>query len=263
MTFALVTCSGISNTGKLTTQAALTLLQRRPGQYVWMHARQSAAMLELDIGDVDQVIVIDGCKDCCAKKKLSASRLAPHCHIIATELGIKKNGMGEVQYDEIEKVIRAVINNGVTKSMDAPRYKRLEIEWKHFAVGDATCERCGNTSDALHEAVEELRHALTPAAVKINLTETLLDKTRIAESNEIRMNGMLLEDILAAGVVSTDCSSCSTLAGESTCCRAIEVGNERSENIPAELIKKAAYLALGVTSQENRGTCNLDSKCER
>ena len=115
MTFALVTCSGISNTGKLTTQAALALLQRRPGQYVWMHAKQSTATLETDIGDAEQVIVIDGCGDCCAKKKLSSSRIASHCHIIATELGIEKKGMGEVQYDEIEKVVCAIIDNGSHK----------------------------------------------------------------------------------------------------------------------------------------------------
>jgi hypothetical protein len=125
------------------------------------------------------------------------------------------------------------------------RYKRLEIEWKHFAVGDATCERCGNTGDAIHVVIEELRHEFAPADVKINLTETLLDKTRIKESNEIRMNGMLLEDILAAEVISTDCPSCGTLAGESTCCRAIEIDDKRYEGIPAELIKKAAYLTLG------------------
>jgi hypothetical protein len=127
-----------------------------------------------------------------------------------------------------------------------PRYKRLEIEWKHFAVGDMTCERCGITGEDLFTVVEELRREFAPAGVKINLTETLLDKTRIVESNEIRMNGMLLEDILAAGVVLTDCPSCGTLAGESTCCRAIEIGDEQYENIPPELIKKAAYLALGV-----------------
>ncbi|MDP3565237.1 MAG: DUF2703 domain-containing protein [Methanoregula sp.] len=109
--------------------------------------------------------------------------------------------------------------------MITPRYKRLEIEWKHFAIGDATCERCGNTGEALRVALEELRSEFAPADVKINLTETLLDKTRIAESNEIRMNGVLIEDLLAAGVVSTDCLSCGTLAGESTCCRAIEVDN--------------------------------------
>jgi len=112
MTFALVTCSGISNTGKLTTQAALTLLRRKPGQYVWMHAKQSAATLEAEIGDAEQVIVIDGCKDCCAKKKLSASRLAPYHHIIATELGIKKNGMADVEFHEIETVVGAILEEG-------------------------------------------------------------------------------------------------------------------------------------------------------
>ena len=128
------------------------------------------------------------------------------------------------------------------------RYKRLEIEWKHFAVGDATCERCGNTGEALKTTVEELQREFAPAGLKINITETLLDKTRIAESNEIRMNGMLLEDLLAAVVVSTDCPSCGTLAGESTCCRAIEINNEQFEDIPPEMIKKAAYLALSVSS---------------
>ena len=116
MTFALVTCSGISNTGKLTTQAALMLMQRRPGKYVWMHARQSAATLEAEIGDAEQVIVIDGCTDCCATKKLSKSCLTSHHHIIATELGIEKKGMAGVQYDEIEKLICAVFDVGSPKS---------------------------------------------------------------------------------------------------------------------------------------------------
>ncbi|MDD1683939.1 MAG: putative zinc-binding protein [Methanoregula sp.] len=110
MTFALVTCSGVSNTGRLTTQAAQILLQRKTGQYIWIHARQSTASLQLEIGDADELIVLDGCGDCCAKKKLSSSRIAPDHHIIATELGVEKKGMGEVQYDEIEKVVRAVMD---------------------------------------------------------------------------------------------------------------------------------------------------------
>jgi uncharacterized metal-binding protein len=105
---ALVTCSGISNTGKLTTQAAQTLLQRKPGQYVWMHAKQSAATLEADVGDADRVIVLDGCTDCCASRKLAAAGLTPHVHIIATSLGIVKNGTAEVQFHEIETVLSAI-----------------------------------------------------------------------------------------------------------------------------------------------------------
>lgn len=129
-----------------------------------------------------------------------------------------------------------------------PRYKRLEIEWKHFAVGDATCERCGKTGDTVRSVVDELRKDFGPAGIKINLTETILDKTRIAESNEILMNGVPLEDLLAASVVSTDCPSCGTLAGESTCCRAVEIDDVQYEDIPAELIRKAAYQALGISS---------------
>jgi uncharacterized metal-binding protein len=109
MTVALVTCSGISNTGKLTTQAAQILLQRRAGRYTWMHVKQSAAMLGEELGNAEMVIVLDGCTDCCATKKLKAAGHTADCHIIATELGIEKKGMGEVQYDEIEKVIRAVM----------------------------------------------------------------------------------------------------------------------------------------------------------
>lgn len=137
----------------------------------------------------------------------------------------------------------------ISQDTRAAPNKRLEIEWKHFAVGDATCERCGNTGEALNAAVEELQHELAPAGVTIHLSETLLDKTRIAESNEILMNGVLLEDLLAATVVSTDCPSCGTLAGESTCCRATEISGNRYEDIPLWAIKKAAYLALGIDMQ--------------
>lgn len=116
MTYALVTCSGISNTGKVTTQAAQVLLQRKPGQYVWMHARQSAAKLDAKLGDAEKIFVIDGCTDCCATKKLTAAGHKPDCHIIATGLGIEKRGMAEVQFDEIEKVVTAILNNGGTPS---------------------------------------------------------------------------------------------------------------------------------------------------
>jgi len=95
--------------------------------------------------------------------------------------------------------------------MMTPRYRRLEIEWKPFAVGDATRERCAKTGEALLVAVGELQREFNPACVKINLTETILDRTRIAEPNEIRMNGALIENPLAAGVVSADCPSCGTL----------------------------------------------------
>lgn len=112
MTIALVTCSGISNTGKLTTQAGMLLMQRKPGMYLCMNCKQSAESLRMDAEGAERLIVLDGCMDCCATKKLTAAGLSADTHIIATELGIEKKGMGEVQYHEIEKVVRAVMHEG-------------------------------------------------------------------------------------------------------------------------------------------------------
>lgn len=108
MTYVLVTCSGISNTGKLTTQAGMLLMQRKPGLFLCMNCKQSAETLRLDADGAERLIVIDGCTDRCATKKLTAAGLEPDAHIIATELGIEKNGMADVQYHEIERVMAAV-----------------------------------------------------------------------------------------------------------------------------------------------------------
>ncbi len=111
MAYALVTCSGISNTGKLTTQAGMLLMQRKPGMFQCMNCKQSAESLRIDTAGADRLIVLDGCTDCCATKKLATAGLAPDIHIIATGLGIEKNGMADVRYHEIEAVVAAVCSS--------------------------------------------------------------------------------------------------------------------------------------------------------
>lgn len=108
MTFSLVTCSGVSNTGKLTTQAGILLMQRKPGMFQCMNCKQSAESLRTEAAGSERLIVLDGCTDCCATKKLAAAGLTPDIRIVATGLGIEKKGMGEVRYDEIEMVVGAV-----------------------------------------------------------------------------------------------------------------------------------------------------------
>ena len=80
--------------------------------FLCMNCKQSAESLRMDTEGAERLIVLDGCMDCCATKKLTAAGLVPDVHIIATELGIEKKGMGDVQYDEIEKVVRVIMNNG-------------------------------------------------------------------------------------------------------------------------------------------------------
>ena len=104
----LITCSGISNTGKLTTQVAGILAQREPDLFEGhLHAKQSTHDLEKVING-GKVVVLDGCRDNCAAKKLKSMCIPPHIHIIATAEGIEKNGMADLGFDEIETLVAAV-----------------------------------------------------------------------------------------------------------------------------------------------------------
>ncbi len=73
-----------------------------------MRAEQGADRIADEIEDADEVIVLDGWTDCCAKKKLTEAGFVPDHHLIATEIGIIKNGMVDVQFAEIEKVVNTV-----------------------------------------------------------------------------------------------------------------------------------------------------------
>lgn len=102
----LVTCSGVSNTGKLTTQAAAAFRQRHPSA---LDNTVQAGHLEADaVPEGCRVIALDGCADACGRKKLESLGVVPDVHIVATDLGIVKNGMAEVRYDEIERVVAAL-----------------------------------------------------------------------------------------------------------------------------------------------------------
>ncbi|WP_342679683.1 putative zinc-binding protein [Methanofollis sp. UBA420] len=104
--WVLVTCSGVSNTGRLTTQAASAFRQRHPSAL-----DDAVPAGRLDTGAVPagcRVIALDGCADACGRKKLEGLGVVPDAHIVATELGVVKNGMAEVRYDEIARVVSAL-----------------------------------------------------------------------------------------------------------------------------------------------------------
>lgn len=83
-------------------------MQREPDLFEGhLHAKQSTH----DMGNVingGKVVVLDGCMDHCAAKKLKSLCITPHIHIIATEEGIEKNGMADPGFDEIDKLVAAV-----------------------------------------------------------------------------------------------------------------------------------------------------------
>lgn len=107
----LITCSGISNTGKCTAQVAIMLQQRNPGfidYFIDAAAEEPIKIPEgLDVGSAC-VIIIDGCGDFCAKRKAEICDILPDCHIVATDCGVVKSGMDEPKFSDIEAVCRAV-----------------------------------------------------------------------------------------------------------------------------------------------------------
>lgn len=114
---------------------------------------------------------------------------------------------------------------------------KIIIEWKHFDKNGATCDRCSQTGDNLQEAIKDLQKEFD-----IEFIETKLTEDQMSESNQIIINGKLIEDLIPDTKVGENfCSSCTDLTDNaSDCrCRTINQGKTVFEDIPIELIKTA------------------------
>jgi uncharacterized metal-binding protein len=105
---ALITCSGLSNTGRLTTQVATILMSRHPATITWVKANKGGEKIADAVEDADLIIVLEGCSDHCALKKISDVGIKADIHLVATEHGVEKNGMAEVQWSDIENVLTVI-----------------------------------------------------------------------------------------------------------------------------------------------------------
>lgn len=124
--------------------------------------------------------------------------------------------------------------------------KTVEIEWRRLLQGDATCERCGDTSALLEELVGRLNTECGPRGVTVTLRTIALGPERIAESNQIRIDGRLLEQLQPQIVVGqSDCPSCSELLGNPQDCPTIEVDGQTHDVPPAWLIRQGVCRVAG------------------
>jgi uncharacterized metal-binding protein len=105
---ALITCSGLSNTGRLTTQVATILMSHHPATFTWAKAHNDGENIAASAEDADLIIVLDGCSDRCASKKIIGVGIKAYIHFLATDLGVERNGMAEVHWNDIEKVLTAI-----------------------------------------------------------------------------------------------------------------------------------------------------------
>jgi uncharacterized metal-binding protein len=104
----LITCSGLSNTGRLTTQVAALLISRHPTDFTWLKASTDPENISNAAIDADLIIIIEGCSDRCASKKIIDLGIKGDFLLVATELGIEKNVMADVQWNDVEKMLGAV-----------------------------------------------------------------------------------------------------------------------------------------------------------
>lgn len=106
----LITCSGISNTGKLTTKTAEAIIRRFPDLIeLCVSARCDPGRLRDALAEAEKVVVLDGCTDCCGRNKVQEQGHGADIHLIATECGITKDGMKEPRFDEIELLTTIVL----------------------------------------------------------------------------------------------------------------------------------------------------------
>ncbi|HOT02750.1 MAG TPA: putative zinc-binding protein [Methanolinea sp.] len=108
----LLTCSGISHTGKLTTLAGHSLHCRYP-LLVARHLKLAALRrpLEEELGEDECLIAVDGCEECCVKKRIDLIGRVPDMHLIATHEGITKRGLEEPRHVEIEGLSQVIMRS--------------------------------------------------------------------------------------------------------------------------------------------------------
>ncbi|OPY43901.1 MAG: DGC domain protein [Methanoregulaceae archaeon PtaU1.Bin222] len=106
----LLTCSGISHAGQLTTLTGHWLYCLHPAM-VSRHLKLTnlKRALESELADDEYMIVVDGCEKCCAKERIDLIGKVPDVHLVATREGITKRGMEEPRYDEIEGLSQGIM----------------------------------------------------------------------------------------------------------------------------------------------------------
>jgi uncharacterized metal-binding protein len=106
----LLTCSGISHTGRLTTLTGNALRCRHPF-LISRHIRLTVPGRPLDeeLTGHDYLVAVDGCEERCVKKRMDSMGIVPDCYIIATREGIVKRGMEEPRFDEIEGLSQVIV----------------------------------------------------------------------------------------------------------------------------------------------------------
>jgi uncharacterized metal-binding protein len=114
----ILACSGGSNVGKLSNQAAVGLTQEGFARmFLLSGIGGHLSGFVQSATDIQQMVAIDGCSLGCAEAILKHAEIPNKNHLVLTDLGIEKNKDFKLKREDIEKVkkaIREVCNQGQT-----------------------------------------------------------------------------------------------------------------------------------------------------
>jgi len=105
----ILACSGASNVGQLSNQAAVELTQEGFGKFFCLAgigAHLNAFVQSAK--DVPEMVVIDGCSVGCAKGVVEQAAVPLKKYLVVTDLGIEKNKVFKLKEEEVKKVKAAV-----------------------------------------------------------------------------------------------------------------------------------------------------------
>ena len=122
----ILACSGGSNVGQLSNQAAVELTQEGFGKMFCLAGiggRLSGFVQSAK--DVPEMVVIDGCQVGCAKAILEQAQVPLRNYVVLTGEGIEKNKNFELNRSDVDRVKLAVKKamgkpSLASKSSDAP-----------------------------------------------------------------------------------------------------------------------------------------------
>ena len=105
----ILACSGGSNVGQLSNQAAIELTQEGFGKMFCLAGiGGNLGGFVQSAKDVPGMVAIDGCEVGCAKTILEHAEIPTKNYLVLTELGIEKNKDFNLKTEDIQRVKAAV-----------------------------------------------------------------------------------------------------------------------------------------------------------
>jgi len=105
----ILACSGGSNVGQLSNQAAIELTQEGFGKMFCLAGiGGNLGGFVQSAKDVPAMVAIDGCELGCAKAILEHAEIPAKNYLVLTDLGIEKNKDFNLKAEDIQKVKAAI-----------------------------------------------------------------------------------------------------------------------------------------------------------